>query len=109
MYHVSAPVTSLALVRLARLVRDWGRAWVRDSSAAVVAFAGLHGEALLFGGKANPVVGAGGVGAIRRIAQTVLVPQVLIDLVVHLGQGLFLRNLEETAAGLARDMFQHLF
>src|SRR5450756_1030970 len=93
MYHLSAPVTSI-----------FG---IRDSSSAVVAFAGLHGEALLFGGQTNPVVGAGGIGAIRRVSQTVLVPQILIDLVVHLGQGMFLRNLEETAAGLARDLLQH--
>src|SRR5450759_3751932 len=76
-------------------------------STAVVAFAGLHDEALLFGGQTNPVVGAGGIAAIRRVSQTVLVPQILIDLVVHLGQGMFLRNLEETAAGLARDLLQH--
>src|SRR5450759_471487 len=76
-------------------------------STAVVAFAGLHDEALLFGGQTNPVVGAGGIAAIRRVSQTVLVPQILIDLVVHLGQGLLLRNLEETAAGLARDLLQH--
>ena len=55
----------------------------------------------------NSVVPAGGLGAIRRVSQTVLVSQVLIDLVVHLGQGMLLGDLEETAAGFARDLLQH--
>src|ERR1017187_2475202 len=74
--------------------------------APVVALAGLHDEALLFGGQVNLVVPAGVIGAIRRVSQTVLVPQVLIDFVVHLGQGLLLGNLVELAACLTRDLVQ---
>src|SRR5690348_8098047 len=73
----------------------------------VVAFAGLDRQALLLGGQMNVAVAAVAIRQVGRVAEAVLVPQVLFDLLIDLLERLLLRNLEEAAAGFGRDLLQN--
>src|ERR1035438_6556316 len=75
--------------------------------ARVVAFAGLHHQHLLLGGEVNAAVLAVVGAALGSVADAVLAAQIFLDGFVDFVDGHALGNLEEPAAGFARDALQH--
>src|SRR5438874_2597903 len=74
----------------------------------IVALARLHNQALLFRGQVDSAIVRVGIGTFGRIAETVLMPQVVFDLLVDLGERLLLRDFEHAAAGLAGNLVEDL-
>src|ERR1700675_2394570 len=68
----------------------------------------LHHQLFLFRGHMQLVISRSRV-FIRRVTQTVLIPQFLFNLRVNLFNGLFLRNLEQSPTGLFRNLLQYFF
>src|ERR1039457_6147838 len=72
----------------------------------VVSVARLHHHALFLRGQVDLVVGYGLDVAVRGVAQAVHAPQLLFDRFEHLRNGALLRDAQEPAAGLVRNLVQ---
>src|SRR5271167_3864252 len=83
-------------------------AWRSALLLRVISLARLHDEVFIGGGQRDPVITRAGDGLVGRVAQAVLVAQLLFDLGVDLIDGLFLGHFKESAAGFTRDALQNL-
>ena len=70
------------------------------SSFRVISVSRLHNQVFLFGHQADLVIPSFGIALVGRLAQVVLRPQFLRDVVVNLIDRLLLRDFVETAACL---------
>src|SRR3954468_7064362 len=74
----------------------------------IVALARLHNQPLLLRGQVNLAIAGVGIGTFRRVAKAVLMPQVVFDLLIDLGERILFRDLEHAPAGLTGDLVKDL-
>src|SRR5262245_21177436 len=109
MEHGIAPPwwSSRILKQVFRVWRSW-RYWKSSRLLRIIAVARTHGQAFPHGRQLQLAVLAAGIDPIRRVADAVLVPQLVLDLGVNPPDRVDAGNTERSAAGLPRKPLHRL-